>query len=201
MRPQPQQYLEHSRTRQPDNIRGRPNDENHPCRPCTASISTAIFPTPSGSTLPTQAICPTDPPLHSGGTSETTSATSTASPTPSVAPVADIQCDASLGVATFDALNAQLSLAAEGNGASSCNCCAGGTVPCEQLATNGTAAVDLCGGAKQQCAGCGDLSVALKDIVVDCSNNEEVRGQGVIPYLDVVTLQLSIDDTTWAYPA
>lgn len=128
--------------------------------PATTSISTTIFPTPSGSTLPTQAVCPTDPPLPSGGASGTASATSTASPTPSVAPVADIQCDASLGVATSDALNAQLSLVAEGNGPSSSNCCAGGTVPCEQIAINGTAAVDLCGGAKQQCAGCGDLAAA-----------------------------------------
>ena len=164
--------------------------------PATTSISTTIFPTPSNSTLPTQTICPTDPPLPSGGASGTTSATSTASPTPAAIPVADIQCDASLGVATSDAVNAQLSLAAEGNGPSGSNCCAGGTVPCKQIAINGTAAVDLCGGAEQQCAGCGDLAVALNDIIIDCTNNNEVGGQGAIPYLDGVTLQLNLDDTT-----
>ena len=164
--------------------------------PATTSISTTIFPTPSGSPLPSQAICPTDPPLPSGGASSTVSVTSTALPTPSVAPVSDIQCDASFGVATSDALNAQLSLAAEGNGPSSNNCCAGGTVSCEQIAINGTAAVDLCGGTKQQCAGCGDLAAALNDIIVKCTNNEEVGGQGSIPYLDGVTLQLNLDDTT-----
>ena len=164
--------------------------------PATTSISTTIFPAPSGSTIPTQAICPTDPPLPSGGASGTVSVTSSAAPTSTAASVADIQCDASFGVATSDAVNAQLSLAAEGNGPSSSNCCAGGTVDCEQIATNGTAAVDLCGGAKQQCAGCGDLALALKEIISDCTNNDEVGGQAAIPYLDGVTLQLNLDDTT-----
>ncbi len=164
--------------------------------PATTSISTTIFPSPSGSTIPTQVICPTDPPLPSGGASGTVSATSPVSSTPAATSVADIQCDASFGVATSDAVNAQLLLAAEGNGPSSSNCCAGGTVQCEQIAISGTAAVDLCGGAKQQCAGCGDLAAALKEIIAMCTNNDVVGGQGAIPYLDGVTLQLNLDDTT-----
>lgn len=164
--------------------------------PATTSISTTIFPTPSGSKIPSQTICPTDPPLPSGGASGTASATSSASPTSTAKPVAAPQCEASVGVVTSDAAEAQLSLAAEGNGPSNSNCCAGGTTPCAQIAVNGTAAVDLCGGATQQCAGCGDLAVALKNIIFDCTNNYKVGGQAVIPYLNGVTLELNINDST-----
>ncbi len=163
--------------------------------PATTSISTTIFPTPSGSKIPSQTICPTDPPLPSGGASGTASATSSASPTATAKPVANPQCEASDGVVTSDAVNTQLSLAAEGNGPANSNCCAGGKIACEQIAVNGTAAVDLCGGATHQCAGCGDLAVALRNIIFDCTKNDKVGGQVVIPYLNGVTLQLIYNST------
>ena len=164
--------------------------------PATTSISTTIFPTPSGSTITTQTICPTDPPLPSGGGPGTASTTKSAATTSTAEPAATPSCEASEGVVTSDATNAQLSLAAEGNGPSSSNCCAGGTVSCEQIATNGTAAVDLCGGNTQQCAGCGDLAVALKNIIDHCNDNDAVGGSVVIPNLNGVTLQLNLDDST-----
>lgn len=164
--------------------------------PATTSISTTIFPTPSGSTIPTQTICPTDPPLPSGGASGTSSTTSSASPTSAVKPLANPHCEASYGVVTSDATDAQSYLESEGNGPPNGNCCAGGVASCEQIAINGTAVVELCAGATKQCAGCGDLAVALKDIIFDCTKNDKVGGQVEIPYLKGVTLQLNINGGT-----
>ena len=167
--------------------------------PSTTSLSTTIYPTQSGSTIATLPICPTDPPLPSGGSSASATATSapaSASATSTTVPQAAPQCDDSLGVDTNDAVNAQSALAAEGNGDSNNNCCAGGTIPCEQIAVNGTAAVDLCAGDTEQCAGCANLAVALKDIIVDCTDNYEVGGNVSIPYLDGVTLELILNDSS-----
>ena len=123
-------------------------------------------------------------------------ATATASATASIVPQANPSCDDSLGVNTEDADDARQYLVSLGNGASDNNCCTIGTIPCEQIAINGTAAVDLCGNTTKQCAGCSNIATALKDIIVDCTNNYKVGGKVAIPYLNGVTLELSLNDST-----
>ena len=125
-----------------------------------------------------------------------TTASPTAAATTSAKPVAPPQCASSDGVVTSDAVDAQQYLATTGNGPSDSNCCAGGTTPCEQIAVNGTASVDLCGGTTQQCTGCGDLAVALNDIIIDCTDNNQVGGQVAILNLNNATLQLNLNDST-----
>ena len=127
-----------------------------------------------------------------GTVSAQNASNSSASAKPEAAP----QCESSVGVVTSDALTAQQYLATMGNAPSDSNCCAGGTTPCERIAINGTASVDLCGSTVQQCTGCGDLAVALNDLIIDCTNNNEVGGQVAIPYLNNATLQLSLSDST-----
>lgn len=94
----------------------------------------------------------------------------------------------------IDADDAQLYLAQEGNGPSDSNCCAGGAISCPQIASNGTALLSLCGGTTQQCTGCLDLAPALYNIIHQCASGNEVAGQVAIPYLNGVTLQLSLND-------
>lgn len=161
--------------------------------PATTSISTTIFPTPTDSDLPSLPICPTDPPLPSGGATSTSNS-ATRTPTETAVAQQNPECGPIRDVKTSDAMDAQKSLAAKGNGASRDNCCVGRTSSCGQVAASGTAAVNLCVPedkvGREQCAGCGDLAISLNVINVDCTRDYMVGGKVEIPYLEGVTLEL-----------
>ncbi|KAL6719070.1 hypothetical protein ACLMJK_003305 [Lecanora helva] len=176
-----------------------PSDEDHTRRPCNdVHFNDYLSYT---KWIPSLTVCPTDPPLPSGGSSASGSATATTTATSATAtsttvPQDNPVCAASIGVVSDDAMDAESTLSGEGNGDSNNNCCAGGAVPCQQIAVSGTAVVDLCAGTTQQCAGCSNLAQALKDIIIDCDNNYMTEGNVTIPYLDGVSLQLNENNSS-----
>lgn len=104
-------------------------------------------------------------------------------------------CDHSLTYSLGDTMEFQKELKDEGNNANNDNCCTSGG--CEQLKQSGGTALLMCGpgGHAKQCAGCGNIAIALNALNVDCTKDYQIGGEVGIPYLDGVTLQFELSHT------
>lgn len=163
--------------------------------PTATDQTTIIYPVQTAAAATTLSACTADDyfysPAPSSATASSTAASSVAAASASVTPQAAPACSTGTTVATSDAQNVQAQLAGKSG-----QTCVSSTL-CADLGTSGTATVSLCStNSASQCVDNSDLAVVVKDIIVDCTNNDLVAGSATIPSATGLTVKIAINDST-----
>ena len=58
------------------------------------------------------------------------------------------------------------------------------------------AAVNLCGLTGQECVAAGQVDIQLQNLITKCDKNGQVGGQVGILFMNGVTVQVNLDDST-----